>query len=59
MVRNARQGPRPLVRSTVNSEFCASRAITNTEPISTVIGSRSYRLLTASVPTKASAWRTW
>ena len=40
-VLSARQGPSPLVRMMVNSELCASRAITKMVPISTVMGSSS------------------
>jgi hypothetical protein len=50
-VRSARQGPRPLVRRMVYSELCASRAITKMVPISTVIGSSSYRWLGTSSAT--------
>jgi hypothetical protein len=33
----------PLVRMMVNSELCANRAITKMVPMSTVMGSSSYR----------------
>lgn len=43
-VRNASQGPMPLVRVMVNSELCARRAITKMVPMSTVMGSNSYQM---------------
>ena len=52
----ARPGPRPLVRMMVNSELCASRAMTKMVPISTVIGSSSYRWLGMPSATYSRAW---
>ena len=40
-LRNARQGPRPLVRKMVNSELCARLAMMNTAPINTAMGNSS------------------
>ena len=54
-VLNARQGPRPLVRMMVNSDVCASLAITKMVPISTVIGSSSYRCWGMLSATNSSA----
>lgn len=55
MVRSASQGPRPLVRMMVNSELWAKRAITKILPISTAMGSSSYRWLGMSSVTVSSA----
>ncbi|EKD97236.1 MAG: hypothetical protein ACD_23C01000G0003 [uncultured bacterium] len=37
----ARHGPSPLVRKIVNSELCASRAMTKIVPINTAMGMSS------------------
>ena len=52
---SARHGPRPLVRMMVNSELCASLAMTKMVPISTVMGSSSYRCCGRLSATNSSA----
>ncbi len=58
-VRNASQGPMPLVRMMVNSELCARRAITKMVPMSTVMGSNSYKWLGMLSATNSRAWDSW
>ena len=53
--RNARHGPSPLVRRMVYSELWAKRAITKIVPISTAMGSSSYRWLGTRRATTSSA----